>query len=219
MLVSKDRLYFDQYEYCLNFKLEELAVLRELDHSSIDRDLVNRADWRQRTANFGGSWRGTKGKITEQHRVNCHAFCDVLLSKQDYKLIIYSDWGYMYSNDLVMLRQIEQLSYLHAAGMKRVHVDIPRGSILIKSSKHQYRSYFHEGRVTADQRDQLRNFLANQQDIRTGPGLQRFLNSAQSYYYMNPNMFIDHNGQGIVTMLGLMMPRAIRKTLDIVSDK
>ena len=219
MSVSKDRLYFDQYEYCLNFKLEELSALRELDHAHIDRELTHRSSWRQRNPNFGGSWRGRHNDITDQHRADCHLLCDYLLSQQNYKLVIYGDWGYVYSSDLSMLRNMEQLSYLKPANMKHAVTDIPRGSILIKSSQHEYRSYFRAGRVTAQQRESLRNFLANQQDTRTGPGLQRLLNNTQTHHYINDNMFIDHNGQGIVMMLGLILPRAIRKTLTLVRDK
>jgi hypothetical protein len=217
--VSKDRLFFDQYEYCLNFKLEELSALRELDHAHIDRELTHRSSWRQRNPNFGGSWRGRRGDITDQHRTDCHSLCDYLLAQQNYKIVIYGDWGYVYSSDLSMLRNMEQLSYLKPANMKHAITDIPRGSILIKSSQHEYRSYFRAGRVTAQQRESLRNFLANQQDIRTGPGLQRLLNNTQTHHYINDNMFIDHNGQGIVMMLELILPRAIRKTLTLVRDK
>ena len=217
--VSKDRLFFDQYEYCLNFKLEELSALRELDHAHIDRELTHRSSWRQRNPNFGGSWRGRRGDITDQHRADCHALCDYLLAQQNYKLVIYGDWGYVYSSDLSMLRNIEQLGYLRPVNIKHAVVDIPRNSILIKSSEHEWRSYFRAGRITDQQRDSLHNFLSNQQDIRIGPGLTRFLTSTQKHHYINDNMFIDHNGQGIVMMLGLILPRAIRKTLKLVRDK
>jgi hypothetical protein len=218
--VSKDRLFFDQYEYCFNFKLEELSTLRELDHVAIDRELDYRSTWRQRHPNFGGSWRGRREEITEKHRINCHNLCDYLLSKQDYKLVIYNDWGYVYSNDLAMLRSMEQLEYVTPASIKQVVLDIPRDSILIKSSEHEWRSYFFAGRMTDQQRESLRNFLANQTDIRIGPGLKRFLSGRQStHHYINDNAFIDHNGQGIIMMLGLILPRAIRKTLKLIRDK
>ena len=217
--VSKDRLFFDRFEYCFNFKLEELGVLRNLDHAQIDRELTHRTTWRQRNPNFGGSWRGGRGEITEQHRVDCHALCDHLLSQQDYKLVIYGDWGYVYSSDLPMLRNMEQLSYLRAVGMKRAVIDLPRNSILIKSSEHEWRSYFRAGRIAEQQKQSLQNFLSNQQDIRIGPGLQSFLDSNQKHHYINDNMFIDHDGQGIVMMLELILPRAIRKTLKLVRDK
>jgi len=217
--VSKDRLFFDQYEYCFNFKLEEMSALRELDHAYIDRELDYRSNWRSRNPNFGGSWRGQRGEITAEHRTNCHTLCDYLLAKQDYKLVIYNDWGYVYSSDLTMLRDMEQLSYLTPASMKQVKLDIPRDSILIKSSEHEWRSYFFAGRMTAEQKESLRNFLANQTDIRIGPGLKRFLSGSQKHHYINDNAFIDHNGQGIVLMLGLILPKAIRKTLKLIRDK
>ena len=217
--VSKDRLFFDQYEYCFNFKLEEMSALRELDHAYIDRELDYRSNWRSRNPNFGGSWRGHRGEITAENRTNCHTLCDYLLAKQDYKLVIYNDWGYVYSSDLTMLRDMEQLEYLTPASLKQVRLDIPRDSILIKSSEHEWRSYFFAGRMTAEQKESLRNFLDNQSDIRIGPGLKRFLSGRQAHHYINDNAFIDHNGQGIIMMLGLILPRAIRKTLKLIRDK
>ena len=196
-----------------------MSALRELDHAYIDRDLDYRSSWRSRNPNFGGSWRGRGGEITTEHRTNCHALCDYLLTKQDYKLVIYNDWGYVYSSDLAMLREMEQLEYLTPASMKQVKLDIPRDSILIKSSEHEWRSYFFAGRMTAEQKESLRTFLANQTDIRIGPGLKRFLYTFQKHHYINDNAFIDHNGQGIITMLGLILPKAIRKTLKLIRDK
>jgi hypothetical protein len=217
--VSKDRLFFDRFEYCLNFRLEELSVLRELDHAHIDRELEYRTTWRQRHPNFGGSWQGQRATITDQNKDHCHKLCDYLLSKQDYKLVIYNDWGYLYSNDLVMIKEMQNLSYLSLLTLKRVIVDLPRDSILIKSSQHEWRSYFSAGRMTEQQRDTMAMFLTNQSDIRIGPALKRLLTSPQKHCYINDSMFIDHNGQGITVMLGLILPRAIRKTLKLVRDK
>lgn len=217
--VSKDRFFFDLYEYCFNFKLDELSALRELDHNHINRELDHKSMWRQRNPNFGGSWRGRRGEITAENRANCHALCDYLLAQQDYKLVIYNDWGYVYSSDLAMLRNMEQVSYLRAVSMKRAVIDLPRDSILIKSSEHEWRSYFRAGRITDQQKESLRNFLHNQEDIRIGPGLKRFFTNTHNHHYINDNMFVDHNGQGIVMMLELILPKAIRKTLKLLRDK
>ncbi len=212
-------MFFDRFEYCLNFKLEELSALRTLDHDHIDRELNHRVTWRQRNPNFGGSWRGRRGQITNQHRADCHTLCDYLLSQQDYKLTISGDWGYVYTSNLAMIRHMEQLAYLKPVSIKRVIIDLPRDSILIRSSEHEWRSYFRAGRITEQQKQALQNFLQNQQDIRIGPGLQTFLDSDGKHHYVNDNMFIDHNGQGITMMLTLILPRSIRKTLKLVRDK
>lgn len=215
----KDRLFYDQYEYVLNFKMPEMSTLRGLDHATIDRTITHRNTWKQRNPNFGGSWRGRKQQITDNERANCHSLCDFLLSQQNYKMVISTDWAYIYSNDLNMLRKMESLPYVLPLSLKQARIDRPRDTLLIRNSQHEHRSYFRAGRLTPEQRVNLKNFLENQTDIRIGPGLKHFLSDEHAYHYLNDNVFIDHNGSGIVMMLNLIIPRIVRKTVKLIRDK
>lgn len=215
--VSRDSLFYDQYEYCLNFKLSALSVMRDLDHQCIDRVLNHRAQWLT-NKNFGGSWR-SHNPITDEMRANCHALCDFLLSQKNYKLVISQDWGYIYSSNMAMLKDLENLSYIQAISVKQAMVDRPRGTLVIKSSKHEFRSYFRARRITAELKKNLHDFLSGQDDIRIGPGLADSISDSNRYCYINDNCFIDHNGQGIVVMLNLILPRAIRKTVQLLTHK
>jgi hypothetical protein len=212
-------LYFDLYEYCLTFRMDEMSCVREMEHDRIDRMINHRNDWRQRSPNFGGSWASRRGQITEEQRANCHAMLDFLQAKQNYKITVSGDWGYIYTSDLGLIRTVEQLPYVHAARLKRSVLDRPRDTLRIQNSQHEFRSYFRAQRLDEPQRHNLVDFLIKQESIRLGPGLAQFVEQDQKHYYVSENFFIDHDGMGIVTMLSLLLPRITRKTVKLIRDK
>ena len=213
---KRDRLYFDRYEYSFNFSMPEMTALRELDHVVIDQVLDSRSQ--RRMPNFGGSWR-TPREITDQHREHCHAMCDFLLAQQNYKITVSQDWGYFYTNDLAAVRRIEQLSYIVPLSIKQAQLNRPRNTLVIQNSQHEYRTYFKPGRISARDKENLQSFLGNQENIRLGPALKNFFTRSITYHYINDNFFIDHDGQGILTMLSLVRPNCVRKTVKLLRDK
>lgn len=217
-IVKKDRLFFDQYKYCLNFKLDELSALRDsLDPAEIARVLDYRASWHHRNPNYGGSWRN-RG-VSDATREDCLSFADFLAHQQDFKMTISQDWGYIYSNDLSMLSRVERLPYIHPLSLKEAVIDRPRDTLLILNSRHKQRSYFRAGRMTPEQKVALREFLKAQEDVRIGPGLEKFLAIDYKYHYINDNNFIDYNNDGVITMMNLILPRCIRKTVTLINHK
>ena len=45
--VPKDRLFYDKFEYCIGFFVEEASCLREIDHGYVDKILECRVQNRQ----------------------------------------------------------------------------------------------------------------------------------------------------------------------------
>lgn len=217
--VGRDRLYFDQYQYCLHFRMEELCCVREMDHAYIDRNIDHKNTWRQRSPNFGGSWVSRRGNITEEQRSNCHAMLDYLQSQQDYKITISMDWGYLYTNSMSLIEKTAQLPYVLALRLTEAKIDRPKGTLHIQNSQHELRTYFRAQRLEERQRHSVVDFLTAQQNIRLSPSLLEFIRRDQKHYYINENFFIDHDGMGIITMLNLVLSRATRKTLKLIRDK
>lgn len=217
--VGRDRPYFDLYTYCFYFRMDELCCVREMDHAQIDRNINHKNVWRQRNPNFGGSWAGRRGDITEEQRANCHAMLDYLQAQQDYKITISTDWGYLYTNDMGLVRRTEQLPYVLPLRITETKIDRPRDTLRILSSQHEFRTYFRGQRLEQRQAHILLEFLRNQQSIRLSPSLEELVRRVQSHYYINENFFIDHDGMGLITMLGLVLPRATRKTVKLIRDK
>ena len=212
-------MYFDLYEYCFSFRMEEMNCVREMEHDRIDRMIDHRNTWRQRSPNFGGSWASRRGQITEEQRANCHAMLDFLQAHKDFKLIVSGDWGYVYTGDLSLIRSMEQIPFVSPLNIKRSVLDRPRDTLRIQNSEHDFRTYFRPQRLNDAQRHNLVEFLAQQENIRMGPGLAQFVRTDQRHHYVNENFFIDHDGQGIITMLNLVVPRITRKTVKLIRDK
>jgi len=216
--ISRDRLFYDRYEYCFNFRMAEADTLRELDHAKIDQIIDYRNSLQHVTPNFGGSWH-RKTMISNIQRERCHIVCDLLLDMPDLKLVLSRDWVYVYNNDLFALRQLEKLEFVEPLSMTHVTVDRPRDTLLIRNSTYDYRSYFRARKIDIRTKDSLCRFLKDQQDIRISPGLQGFLSPDWKYHGLSDHYFIDHNETGVLLMLELILPRAIRKTLGIIRDK
>jgi hypothetical protein len=73
-------------------------------------------------------------------------------------------------------------------------------------------------KITDEQKNALKNFLKNQQEsARLSPALAHWItisfNRTQDYF------FIDHSEMSWLTMLGLVRPGLIRKTMQIIPAK
>jgi hypothetical protein len=45
--VTKDRLFYSRFQYCLGFNLDEVTCLRDLDHAMIDDVIQRRKQWQE----------------------------------------------------------------------------------------------------------------------------------------------------------------------------
>lgn len=215
--IGRDKFYFDQYEYCVQFYLQDCAAIRAKDHQHID-DYMEGQQWR-RQINHGGSWRweSYRQPITPTTIKNCHTAHDNLKTiNTKYKLIVSYDYGYLYLNSIQDADTFIKSPGLKVEMIKQVIVNRPKGSIIIKSAKHDFRTYFKNQRVEHDQKDILVNFLKGRKDIRLGPALTEW--TLNNYRYVCDNYFIDHNDDGFLTMLALVSPIKIKKTLTLLTE-
>ena len=111
-VIKKDKLFYDRFEYCIGFYLDEVSCLRVLDHDYIDDIIARRQQWReicqQRWAKSKIShptiltrdWK----EITDQVKEDLHSLATVLLATQiSYKLVVSVNQAYVYSNDLTLI--------------------------------------------------------------------------------------------------------------------
>jgi hypothetical protein len=225
--VKKDRKFYDRFDYCLGFCLDEVNCLRILDHAHIDDMIERRKQWReiaqQRWVNghqkhgviLSRAWR----EITDQTTKDLHTLTEVLLSAQtEFKLVVSVRQGYVYSNDLSLLSRLDNLSELQYKTYTRARVARPKNTIQLRNPQHQFRTYLKLVKLTANQKDYLIDFLHNQQShVRISPALRRWLdqpfNRTQDYF------FVDHNDESWLTMLNLVQPGLVRKTMHIIVAK
>ena len=229
--VVKDRLFYNQFRYCVGFHLTEISCLKILDHDYVDTVLARRIEWRglhqqRQQASRGGvgfpasihTRLAMRPAITESTARNLHDLIDVLLaSTEPYKLVTSVDRAWVYTNDLNLMNQLNQITALENKFYTQAIIDRPVDTIKLKRSAYQQRSYFKTLKMTAQQKHQLAQFVENQQThIRVSPALTEWFNDG--YLRTQDYFFIDHAGSGWLVMLALVQPGIIRKTLAIITD-
>ena len=221
--VAKDRLFYDQYQYCLGFYHREVSCLRELNHQHIDIIIERRRQWRQLSL---GKWQvGTNRnilanktrEINDDTVVNLHTLADVLLrSRVDFKLVTSVCTAWIYTNDLTLLGAVDQLDFILEKNYTEARITRPKDTIRLRHPKHTARSYFTNVKLTLEEKINLTNFFENQQGhIRISPSLQQFFDL--SFHRTQDYFFFDYTGESWLVMLNLIRPGLIRKTLAIIA--
>jgi len=226
-LVVKDRLFYNRFEYAIGFRLDEVSCLRELDHAYIDTVIERRIAWReiaQQRVKTNKSSPYTilarrHREITDKTVSDLHELANLLLNTvSDFKLVVSVNEGHVYTNDISLIDLVSDLSGLTHKDYTRAVIGRPKDTIRLKNPRHQYRSYFKRIKLTSEQKEHLTDFLFNQKDhVRVSPALQQWID--QSFNRTQDYFFIDYNNSSWLTMLGLVRPGLIRKTMQIIPAK
>lgn len=225
--VYKDRLFYNRYKFCLGFYLDEVSCLRQLDHNCINDAIEHRKQWReiaqQRWVNgrqkHGVILRRTWKEITEKTVADLHALAKQLLTTAaEYKLVVSVNQGHIYTNDLILIDQLSAMTELTYKSYTEAFVTRPKNTIVLKNPQHQFRTYFKLMKLSKQQKDQLMDFLHGQRGhVRLSPGLACWFdtpfNRSQDYF------FVDYNTESWLTMLNLVHPGIVRKTMHIIAAK
>lgn len=194
--------------------------MRGLKHDLIDSRLDQRIEWREIARR---RWRssvasGASGwnEITDQIRKDLHTVCKLLIPT-DCKLVVSTHFGWIYTNDLGLIDQLRQVRCLTNKTYAQAVVNRPKNTIRLKNSRYENRSYLRNIKLTAAEKDTLKNFFVNQQEhIRTSPAFTTWL-TEQPYLRTQDYFFIDYIGEQWLTMLSLVRPGLIRKTQTIIT--
>lgn len=220
---SRDRLWYDKFEYCVKFNTLNLPGIRNLSHVSLNQYMDTVYHF-ERVKNYGGSWH-QKGLQEEKQKENIdknlHQLIDFFTNlDSQYKLqISYNNDGHFYTNNKQDIDALENFYFVKILEQKRCVIDIPRNSIIFKKAKHNLRTYFKNQRITTDQKHNLKSFLSSQTQIRLSPSFVEFFDRYPNYHYIADNYFIDYNDLHFLTMLSIIAPMKIRKTVTLLRDK
>lgn len=206
---SRDRLFFDQYRYSMQFQFRHSGRMRSLDHDSIRASV----EWVNIT-NMARMLSLTPIGTVELQQMLALA---TLISSiaVPYKRIVYSDCQYFYTNhaeifaDLARAKGVRHVSYSEAC------IDRPRDSVILEHSDYQYRSFFREKFYTRDQLTTLSQFLNSR------PTQFRITNAWKKklthlHCYITRSFFVDHNDPRDTLLLNIALPGCVRKTVPIV---
>ena len=213
--VSRDRLFFNQFQYCLRTNMEQASALRGLKgHDAIDRSIEIRRIWHS----LGNR---SDTVITDQHTKNLHEFYDHAMSCQEpFKMTVSGNQVWLYANNLKFLHSFEALPGVDLSRYTEAVVDRPLDTVRLKDPQHTCRTYLRDQSISSEQqRQRLRDFFNNYHDsIQLCPSLKKWVmhdygRKIFDYY------FVDHDDDGWLLMLSLLQPGLIRKTMQIIADK
>lgn len=222
--VSKDRLFYDRYEYSVGFTLAEVSCLRELNHQYVDLIIERRRHWREISLQRWNSAQGSKHIVTRSAReitddmvTNLHTLTDVLLrSRVDFKLVTSVNSAWIYTNDLKLLDTVDQLEFILEKTYTTAVVNRPKDTIRLKDPKHSNRAYLGNHKLTLEEKANISNFFDNQAEhIRISPSLQAYLDG--SFHRTQDYFFFDYTGESWLVLLSLIRPGLIRKTFAIIA--
>ena len=218
----RTNLFFGQYRYCLRGYQPEFHCLRRLSHSSIDIIMRARREWgRQMHQRQPGSWHWAPLEITDLDVANLHAMCNFLLGdSRERKLVISGSWFYFYTNDRSFVIAVMGLPWLDQDRLQWSEVELygHPNAVIRQQTQHGLRSYFRNLILDDRKRVTLVTILKQQEDIRLSPSLRQWVEHPRWSRTLDYH-FIDHNDSSILTLLGLIEPHLIRRTLPIVAHK
>ena len=217
--VPSDRLFYDHWQYCISFRLDEVNCLRySLDAEKIDELLTRREMWRERVRQRWpqNNFVRPHSPITDGTRETLHAFADFLkLATDPYKIVISVNQCWIYSNSTNFLERINRLPFVKNTKFTESVIVRPRNTIVLKNPQYRHRSYFRKVKLIEPERQQIMAFLQGQDNVRVSPALKQWMstpfNRTQDYF------FVDYDSESWLTMLGLVRPGLIRKTVEIVA--
>ena len=181
-----------------------------------------RREWgRQIHQRQPGSWYWSQLEITDEDVANLHRMCDFLLGDdRERKLVIAGSWFYFYTNDQSFVRAVMGLPWIDQDRLQWTEVELhgQPNAVIRQSNPYGLRTYFRSMILDERKRTTLATILRQQQDIRLSPSLQQWVEHPRWNRTLDYH-FIDHDDSGIITLLGLIEPGLIRRTLPIVAHK
>lgn len=219
--------WFGEFRTSVRVYIKEATALRTLDHAYISQVLERRRSWGRRLnkPNFGGSWRNNWHaiEITDEIENDLYSMCDFLLGHHSARRIqIYGDWIYIYTNDKRIIDDLEAQPFANRRFPLLVTFCVDKGqpnSVCVKNPQNKWRTYFKSRRLNDNQANSLKKYLVQLQEVRLGPALKTWAHDETSFSYLHDYFFIDHNEEHTLSMIPLILPGIIRKTVPIVQDK
>ena len=217
----RSSLYYDQYQWCITINISEASCLRYLDASKFENAIRNAKYWAEKDVWTDRAWSVTKETALRETR-------DVLLSETaPFKTVVSFNTVCIYTNRRGLADRLVRLGNdgVHMRLVRQAVISKPANVVQLQESKYAYRTYLRERKYTKDQRDMLANFLHSRRDtLRPSPALSEWANGTFVGYirnlsYSRSYYFVDHDHPNEGTMLSLVLPGIVRKTMPIETTK
>ena len=202
--IDRDRLFYDQYEYCFSFRMMFASLLRCKAKADIPKVAEHRNQWR-------GRWQ--KSAITDADVRDLMDMHDRLENLgKDHHVVIYSNNVYVYCNDSEKLAELTTAEYIVPNKGTRALLTIPRNRVLLFEPKHRYRTYFKERYKDTEP---LRKFLLARKDCFSYTNNLAIKLTYPDRFFVQRHYFVDHDDPKDALMLNIVCPGIVRETLPI----
>lgn len=206
---SRDRLFYDKYEYGICVSIVEGGILR----AKTLKELNSAINYRnQARAQYWGTKSSIDGKVKDNLLAVWHELDAV---RDSIKIVASYNILYIYSNDTSVLEHLANLQEVKYNIAVQAIVNKPRDVILKTNPKFKFRSYFKDRSLTEIERDRLLEFIKSREDSFGVTTYFKDSLSRYTYHWLQRHQFVEHNDPKDITMLSLVVPGLIRKTLRI----
>jgi hypothetical protein len=227
---SRSSLYYNTYEYAITWQQDEIGCVRSLDQKKMLSHIRMRMDYEHsRNSLYKPYGESFNSKFTTRCRDNLESTRALLAAETaPKKLVFFNSFITVYTNDLGLYDRISDCVWIDSVDIKRAELNLPPDTILLKNPQYQYRTYFRGRSLGKTQKARLAAWVTTQgDDIAASKSLREFLDietrptrvywwrndATESYYY------IEHNSLQYETMLSMVCPGMVRKTLPIVKKQ
>jgi hypothetical protein len=215
--VATSQLYFGQYQHCLSFGMLYSGQMRKLDPERI----MSEIRWKN-LKNVGWFSRDLLPREQEEKtmaELACLELASELRSAAEpFKRVCYWASQAIYSNDHAWLTRLAQFPGMTNQLISTAVVSLPHNLVQLKESKWAWRSYFREQHLDQPATARLRDFFHSRGDyFRITDSFQHRLK--QPHFYMQRWQFVDHHTEADITMLTMVHPGLVRKTIPITVTK
>lgn len=225
-LEPRSALYFGQYRYAINWQQTEVNCIRGLDRDGMMQTMKCRMHYESRRHT---SWQNRSSetytsKFTTQCRSNLESMRAMLASHtKPMKLVLFTNEAIVYTNDIALYDSIKSCFWASAVTIKQADVVLPAESVALKNPLYQYRTYLKNYELESHQKTLLNQWLQNQgSEVSASKSLREFIvagktvNRPWHHNHVFSHYFVDHNSHYHETMLNMLLPGIVRKTLRIV---
>ena len=219
-LDHRSSLYYAQYEWCITINISEANCLRYLDLAEFERAIRNAKHWAENDRWTDRAWSITKETALYETR-------DLLLAETEpFKTVVSFNTVCVYTNHPDLADRLINLDNdgVRLRLVRQAVISRPANVVQLRESQYAYRTYLRERKYGLEQRLMLANFLNSRTGtlrpcdsliawLKGGSGFRYNLNYSRAHY------FVDHDHPNEGTMLSLVMPGIVRKTMPIQTTK
>ena len=217
----RSSLYYAQYEWCITINISEASCLRYLEPGRFEAAIRNAKHWAENAKWTDRAWSITKETALRETR-------EVLLAETTpFKTVVSFNTVSVYTNHRGLADRLVTLGNdgVRVRLARQAVISRPANVVQLRESKYAYRTYFKERKYTREQRLMLANFLNSRRDtLRVSTALDNWANGKllgyiRNHSYSRAHYFIDHDHPNEGTMLSLVLPGIVRKTMPIETTK